>query len=432
MPKGLLEDFTGQTFGELKIEEILQERNHEGRRLCRCRCVHPGEDGIECGHEFTTLLKSVTSGRAKTCGHHRPGRAKDTVAKFPTVMRENGIAYYLPEHARQLLGIGRRRMGKLMEWNQYLGRPMDRCAFDIYREGQVEVVKYVSRADVNETLLKMNRTPDAPPGCTLLTEKLANGLGFESAARIREIARGDKLPAGYVLPDGDKIVRAWGRDKKKRLAMRSYIAQIFIDWLQDYKAEHEWKDAKTGLIYVTIRAFCSLAKMREQNVYFYREKGNHSALGRRIRFVKAPLELSRSNRHEENYLYSKDDAIQIGKWKDARNGLVQVQTNRADAANERTLTESSDGTSPPDNIRLREKTYTGLRPLEWKLVDFIWNKGAVRVGAAIECLYGHDADGKENAFNSVVKRVRNFFLSKSFPGEIRVKGGFVELQLFNS
>jgi hypothetical protein len=200
-PPRPLPDYTGRRFGNVIVESILSDRSAEGRRRCRCRCVHPTKDG-PCGREFDTLLKSVTCGATKSCGHHRPGRfTRKTIKAFPKSRKHGEKWYLLPAKAAVVLGVSRREMTRLMAYDRYLDRGMDTNTFFIERAGHVETVDYVSLDDLNESkrLRKLSKPVEEIAGYVHLPT-FAKKVGV-SVVRIREVARGFNLGRGFTVSD---------------------------------------------------------------------------------------------------------------------------------------------------------------------------------------------------------------------------------------
>jgi hypothetical protein len=88
-----------------------------------------------------------------------------------------------------------------------------------------------------------------------------------------------------------------------------------------------------------------------------------------------------------------------------------------------------DGPVPPDKLRFRGQLYDGFVALEYRLLRCLWGKESVEVLDAIEAVYGADANSKEKAFSSLVKRVRERCLNHGGFWEIHSTAGHIWLEI---
>ncbi len=105
-------------------------------------------------------------------------------------------------------------------------------------------------------------------------------------------------------------------------------------------------------------------------------------------------------------------------------------TQSADAVEEIATPAKSpqDGPVPPDGFRLSGRLCDGLSVYEYRLLESLWGKEARLLQDVIDHVYGHDADNKDQAVMSLVKRVRNKLLQAQIPAEITSKSGYLVLK----
>lgn len=90
-----------------------------------------------------------------------------------------------------------------------------------------------------------------------------------------------------------------------------------------------------------------------------------------------------------------------------------------------------DGPVEPLDFRLGGTLYEGFRPLEWMLLKCLWEKKrhSATVQDAIEKVYGVNAEGKDKAIVSVLKRLNRKLFGESAPASVRQKAGHLLLDL---
>lgn len=86
----------------------------------------------------------------------------------------------------------------------------------------------------------------------------------------------------------------------------------------------------------------------------------------------------------------------------------------------------ADGSVPPNRFRF-DNILHEFPPLEWRLLCLLWDQETVTHQEAIDHLYGHDAEDKDDAYKSVAKRLRCRLLDKNLPIEITMKSGYISL-----
>lgn len=89
-----------------------------------------------------------------------------------------------------------------------------------------------------------------------------------------------------------------------------------------------------------------------------------------------------------------------------------------------------DGPIRPGKFRFRNRIYDGLPRLEWRLLACLWGRETVSAEEAIEHLYGHDAENKEEALKHAKNRLNKKLTEQGFPGSVHFRAGHVILEVF--
>jgi hypothetical protein len=94
------------------------------------------------------------------------------------------------------------------------------------------------------------------------------------------------------------------------------------------------------------------------------------------------------------------------------------------------LDDDRDRLIAPDRVRLSGVEYDGLSSLEWRLIKVLLRtaKRAVSIQTAMEFVYGHNADNKDEALRQLVKNLNKRLAEHGCPVSIRFKQPFIYLE----
>jgi hypothetical protein len=87
------------------------------------------------------------------------------------------------------------------------------------------------------------------------------------------------------------------------------------------------------------------------------------------------------------------------------------------------------GPAEPNSFWLRGRRYQGFSTSCWRLLQCLWGRECVSEEDAMGHVYG-EAEGKEGALTSAVKRLSGELLSKKCPAEVHRKSGYISLEVF--
>jgi hypothetical protein len=199
-------DLTGETFGFLEVLGLAEERTSEGRLLWRCRCIHKRRDGEQCGREVLAPGRQLQSGWRKSCGHHRKGRFRKTLAKKCKIARRieaEGEGWILPSKAAKLLGLARLRRDRVegIRWRSF-------------STGFGGSLPYVSETDVHKKADQRTQRETLP--------QVDDHLGLASSAKeLKRSVNHVRLVARTVL--GETLPTFAAKDEYGRSCVKTYV-----------------------------------------------------------------------------------------------------------------------------------------------------------------------------------------------------------------